>query len=92
MHIGKVGLLKFESIRLLMLPSGTYATVNLAYTLSRSNGVFTYQQVACKMLKVTSEMENTKLMREVELLKGLDHVRRHPFVGLKSDINCALYS
>ncbi|KAF8531909.1 kinase-like protein [Gautieria morchelliformis] len=55
------------------LGSGTYATVNLAYTISSSSGVSAYTQVACKMLKMTSEAENIKLMREVELLKGLTH-------------------
>jgi hypothetical protein len=29
------------------------------------------------MLKMTNEAENTKLMREVELLKGLNHVRKY---------------
>ena len=65
----------FSLMHIYTYPSGTYATVNLAYTISSLNGVSTYKQVACKMLKMTSVAENTKIMREVELLKGLDHVR-----------------
>ncbi|KAF8579026.1 kinase-like protein [Ramaria rubella] len=55
------------------LGSGTYATVNLAYTITESTAGAAYKQVACKMLKITNEIEKTKLMREVELLKGLNH-------------------
>ena len=78
-HTGKVifpFLTNGRTSRLLADPalSGTFATVNLAYIISGSMGVSTYTQVACKMLKITGETEKNKLMREVELLKGMNHV------------------
>ncbi|GJJ09807.1 hypothetical protein Clacol_004031 [Clathrus columnatus] len=59
----------------LTLGSGSYATVNLAYTLKStiSSPLMMYQQAACKMIKLGGRPQIDNLMREVELLRGLDH-------------------
>lgn len=50
------------------LGSGSFATVNLALDTSQ------YRQVACKSIKTRKDENISKVMKEVHLLKSLNHV------------------
>lgn len=77
--LGRYANLPSIRISVVIFYSGSYATVNLAYTLKVVKGLPTllYQQVACKMIRLGGGIRVDKLMREVEILRGLDHVRKY---------------
>ncbi len=53
------------------LGSGSFAIVHLAMDFSRQSS----KQVACKIIKKKKDQKLEKLMKEVRILTGLDHVR-----------------
>ena len=55
------------------LGTGSFATVHLGMDVSQS----TYKQVACKIMKRKKDQRLEKMMKEVRILTGLNHVRLH---------------
>lgn len=52
------------------LGTGSFATVHLGMDASHSS----YKQVACKIIKKKKDQKIEKLMKEVRILTGLNHV------------------
>ena len=53
------------------LGTGSFASVHLGMDASRSS----YRQVACKVIKKKKDQKLDKMMKEVRILTGLNHVR-----------------
>jgi meiosis-specific serine/threonine-protein kinase MEK1 len=53
------------------LGSGSFATVHLGLDTTHRF----YKQVACKIIKKKKDSKGEKMMKEVRILKGLNHVR-----------------
>ena len=52
------------------LGTGSFATVHLGVDASKSS----YKQVACKIIKKKKDQKLDKLLKEVRILTGLNHV------------------
>lgn len=57
------------------LGSGSFATVHLSMDSENAS----YKQVACKVLKKRKDQKMEKLMKEVRILTGLNHVSHSRF-------------